>query len=285
MEIHSDIPYTHESPRNPLHEFDLYLPRARASTTDPAARLLICYVHGGAWRAEDKAKHSALAKKLVHHTGFPVAVPNYRLTPLKETADNILRHPSHAKDILDFLEFLLTWGPPYGLNLSFGPTQLCLMGHSCGAHMLSSIFLDSSAVTPSLTPSQALLNAVKAIIPSEGIYDLDLLSNNFPDYLEWFVARAFGKRASYAPFAVTSYRTRSHSISWLLIHSQGDTMVNFPQSEKMLEHLKSEYGPSADERIFYDTSLTQDHFDIPAGDELVNIVGQFIQRFLTKENV
>lgn len=229
--------------------------------------------------------HSALAEKLVHYTGFPVVVPNYRLTPREGPVDDILRHPTHAKDILDFLEYLLTWGSPHGLSLSSGPTQLFLMGHSCGAHMLSSIFLDSSAVTPSLTPSPKLLGAVKGISPSQGIYDLELLINNFPSYLEWFVARAFGKQESYAPFSVTSYPTRSRSINWLLVHSQGDTMIDLPQSEKMLEHLKAEYGPSAEEHIFYDTSLTQDHFDVPASDELVNIMGEFIKRLLEKESI
>ncbi|KAJ7285943.1 hypothetical protein C8J57DRAFT_1286321, partial [Mycena rebaudengoi] len=39
-----------------------------------------------------------------------------------------------------------------------------LIGHSCGAYMLPSVFLDSSAV--SLTPPPAVLQAVKGIAMS-----------------------------------------------------------------------------------------------------------------------
>ncbi|KAF9453226.1 alpha/beta-hydrolase [Macrolepiota fuliginosa MF-IS2] len=280
MDIHSDIPYTRESLRNPLREFDLYLPPG--SIADPTTRPTICFVHGGAWRSEDKKEHSVLAENLVHHTGLAVVVPNYRLTPHEETRDNVLRHPSHTEDILNFLEFLLTWEGPPGCGRVFDPTQLFLMGHSCGAHMLSSILLDSSMVTASLTPSRSLLDAVKGVVMSEGIYDLDLLNLHFPDYLGWFIAPAFGTLESYSPFAVTSYALRRRTLSWLLIHSQGDTLVDFSQSEKMLNHLKSEYGTSADERICYNTALTQGHDDILVTDEFVKIVGHFIEKALDK---
>lgn len=232
---------------------------------------------------EDKKDHSALAERLVRRTGFPVAVPNYRLSPRENIGNHILRHPSHASDILQFLEFLLAWdgfpGPDSGLALD--AKGLLLMGHSCSAHMLAAIFLDSSAVTPNLTPSPALLNAVKGIVTSEGIYDLELLCSRFPDYLSWFIAPAFGNLKTYAPYAVTNYNLRRPGINWLLIHSQGDTLVDVPQSEKMLAHLKSEYGPSANGHIFYDTSLTQGHNDILVTDEFVQIVGQFVEKVLT----
>lgn len=231
---------------------------------------------------EDKREHSVLAGKLVRRTGLPVAVPNYRLTPQEETEDNILRHPLHAEDVLKFLEFLLSWDGPADLGRVFDAEQLLLMGHSCSAHMLSSIFLDSSAVTPSLTPSPALLRAVKAIVMSEGIYDLDLLISHFPDYQSWFIAPAFGGLESYIPFAVTAYALRRSSIKWLLIHSQGDTLVDSPQSDKMLDHLKSEYGPSADGHVFYNTSLTQGHDAVLVTDEFVEIVGHFVWETLAK---
>jgi acetyl esterase/lipase len=226
---------------------------------------------------EDKRDHSILAEQLARHTGFPVAVPNYRLTPQEKTEDNILRHPSHAEDILQFLEFLLTWEGPSGYTGIFDPTQLFLMGHSCSTHILSSILLDSSAVTPTLTPSAALLCAIKGVVMCEGIYDLDLLNANFPDYLEWFVAPAFGKRDSYALFATTSYPCVTFDFNWLLIHSQGDTLIDFSQSEKMVEHLKSEYGPAADRQVSYNTSMTQGHDEILVTDDFVSIVGRFVK--------
>jgi hypothetical protein len=151
--------------------------------------------------------------------------------------------------------------------------------------MLAAILLDSSAATPTLTPSSALLDAIKGVVMSEGIYDLDLLTAHFPEYLDWFVAPAFGKLDSYAAFAVANYAPRRLGFDWLFIHSQGDTLVDFPQSEKMLRCLQAEYGPSADRRISYDTSLTQSHDDILVTDEFVQIVGRFIDGVLAGLNM
>ncbi|KAF5357853.1 hypothetical protein D9756_001652 [Leucocoprinus leucothites] len=297
MDIHRNIPYTQGPSPNPFQEFDLYVP-----PNEHGLRPLICFVHGGAWRSyanfsssldhqiteystflrEDKEDHAILAERLARYTGFPITVPNYRLTPQDETEDNVLRHPSHAEDILHFLEFLVSWNGPSGCGRVYDSEQMFLMGHSCSAHMLSCILLDSSAVTPSLTPSAALLSAIKGIVLSEGIYDLDLLNAHFPEYLSWFVAPAFGKLDSYAALAVTSYSPRRLGFDWLLIHSMGDTLVDLPQSEGMVQHLISEYGPGAGGRISLDTSLTQDHDDILVTGDFVNLVGRFVQGVLEK---
>lgn len=205
-------------------------------------------------------------------------MPNYRLTPTNETSGNTLQHPSHTEDILRFLEFLITWNGPVDDGHAIDIKQLFLMGHSCGAHMLSCILLDSSATTPSLAPSIVLLDAVKSVILSEGIFDLDLLNARFPDYLSWFIAPTFGKLDSYAAFATTSYPTRRHEYSWLLIHSTGDTLVDLVQSVQMLRHLRASNG-----QVILNTSFTQDHDDILSSDDFVDVVKQFIQMELQKE--
>jgi len=230
--------------------------------------------------SEDKADHIVLAERLTHETGFPVAVPNYRLTPKDETNGNTLQHPCHTEDILHFLEFLRTWDGPLNCGHAIDVKQLYLMGHSCGAHMLSCILLDSSATTPSLSPSKMLLDAVKSVVLSEGIFDLDLLNARFPDYLSWFIAPAFGKLDSYAAFAATSYSTRSrrHEYSWLLIHSSGDTLVDLAQSEQMLRHLRA-----SNVQVTLNKSFTQGHDDILSSDDFVDAVKKFIQMELQKE--
>ena len=234
--------------------------------------------------SEDKADHMVLAERLAHQTGFPVAVPNYRLTPREQTKNNVLQHPSHAEDILHFLEFLGTWNGPLNCGRACDKQRLFLMGHSCGAHILSCILLDSSAVIPSLTPSITLLDAVKGIVLSEGIFDLDLLNAHFPDYLGWFIAPAFGKLDSYAAFTVTRYpmRSRRHECNWLLIHSSGDTLVDLTQSEQMLRHLRTKGPP--DGQIILDTSFTQGHDDILSSENFVDAVMKFIQTVLEKES-
>jgi acetyl esterase/lipase len=248
-------------------QFDLYIPRG--SHRKP----LICFIHGGAWKAEDKLQHAQLARNLAIATSYPVAVPDYRLSPT--TGDPVFIHPAHTQDLLQFLNFILSHPSP-----AFDPGNLSLIGHSCSAHMLSSIFLDSSAITPSLSPSPELLHSVKAIIMSEGIYDLDILITSFPKYREGFIQRAFGIAESYSQFSVLTYPTRpsSANIFWLLLHSKRDTFVDQIQTDSMYDHLFQ----LCPQNVFRNVDdLTEEHNDILRDDRpYVELISQFIARIL-----
>lgn len=246
-------------------------------------------------------------------------VPNYRLTSQTQS-EHMFRHPGHAEDILDFLTFLETWNPPAALVggdddvphaqsaldsstpatagapaaaapppsfQAFDARKLVLIGHSCSAHMLASIFLDSDDATPSLAPPEQLREAVKGIAMSEGIYDIDLLLSTFPQYREWFIENAFGPRETYTSFDTTRYPSRKsgpqskhNAISWLVLHSDGDTLVDVAQSKKMYEHLV-ELHRETEGRIFHDfETLKREHNEILRGDELyVKLIAQFVGRF------
>lgn len=143
--------------------------------------------------------------------------------------------------------------------------------------MLTSIFLDSSSITPSLTPSVTLLRAVKGIVMSEGIYDLELLLSDFPNYQEWFIGPAFGRHAVYASFSTTNLLLRDSDIRWLVVHSKGDTLVNLAQSEAILSHLVKLHGADAESRIRRSIDLlNSEHDDILGDDDYVKLVVDFI---------
>jgi acetyl esterase/lipase len=230
--------------------------------------------------SEDKADHSGLAINLVTRLGFAVAVPNYVLSPQEPAELPIVRHPRHAEDILAFLKFVTEhWNglPDYGAV--FDPTVLYLLGHSCSAHMLSSIILDSSAHTPSLTPSPTIQRAVRTMILSEGIYDLDLLIASFPTYKEWFIQNAFGNEDSYAETSVAKLALRESRPRWLILHSKGDTLVDEIQSQAMYDHLIELYGQDAPHHVQKDfDSLTEEHNDILKTKTYVHLVSQFIKQ-------
>ncbi|PIL24122.1 hypothetical protein GSI_13874 [Ganoderma sinense ZZ0214-1] len=211
-----------------LHTFDFY-PAPSSAHTAP----LLVFVHGGAWRSEDKSQHADLAHTLVRLTGISVVVPDYRLT----TPQTPIRHPAHASDILRFLHFLITWRGPAASDLP--PSRLYLLGHSCSAHMLASTLLASPF--PELTPSQDVLQAVRGVVISEGIYDIDILLRSFPGYREWFIANTFGDLSGYPDVNVASYPSRAggEHIRWLVLHSSGDVLVDQLQSEIMFAHLSS----------------------------------------------
>ncbi|KAF5391370.1 hypothetical protein D9757_002004 [Collybiopsis confluens] len=199
-------------------------------------RALRIRLHTSSDISDTQLDHSLLARSLLAATSFPVAVPNYRLSHDK----NGVVHPAHAQDILECLEFIAS--NHAGLPPVFDPGRIFLIGHSCSAHIIASILLDSSTTFPSLTPSSVLLNAVQGVILSEGIYDIDLLLNDFPDYRSWFIADAFGDMPSYAPSNVATFPLRTRgNIPWLIIQSKGDTLINIAQSRAMLAHLKLQY--------------------------------------------
>jgi hypothetical protein len=204
-------------------------------------------------------------------------VPNYRLTPHDPSVDVPFCHPGHAEDILHFLTFMSSWrGPP-----DFGPIYdsqaFYLIGHSCSAHILTSIFLDSSEVSPTLTPPLTLLHAVKGIAMSEGIYNIDSLLDRFASYRHWFIAPAFGLRASYDQFSTTRFPLWNRNIRWLIIHSKGDDLVDASQSEAMYNRLCDLYGADMQSRIKQNMDqLDGGHDDLLRSDEYVKIVKDFV---------
>lgn len=154
-----------------------------------------------------------------------------------------------------------------------------LIGHSCAAHMISSIFLDSSSITPSLTPMDAVLQSVKTIALFEGLYDVDLLLSDYPEYKSWFIASAFGDMDSYGDFSVAKYPPRTRDIRWLIIHSTGDTLVNVDQSKVMYEHLHQLLGEDAEGRVECDFhSFSRDHNDLFADERFVELLAKFASR-------
>jgi len=244
---------------------------------------MIVFVHGGAWGSMDKSDYQVLARQLAVASSYPVLVPNYRLT----TKANDFRHPGHAEDILHFLDFVASGSWPGIPQLKFNPAGrgMYLLGHSAGAHILSSIFLDSSAVTPSLTPPPMVLQAARGIAMSEGIYDLDLFLARFPAVREWFLAAAFGERESYADASTTRLPLRkagdvdNANLRWLIIHSKGDTLVDQPQSDAMYAHLRALYGEgaAADARVARNVDqLDVEHDDVLSAPLFVEIIRAFV---------
>lgn len=285
-------------------------------------------------RSEDKSQHAALAARLATRTNCVVAVPNYRLTPSDSPPPSdpsyapYVRHPQHARDILRALCALIGVPQPVDSdsdviesatnanadadalperNTLYDPTHILLAGHSCGAHILSCIFLDSGSsessssshvpVSPSLKPPQQLLSAARALALSEGIYDLDALLRTFPDYRSWFVENAFGPPAAesrgYARFSATHYPLHKQlgrggggggaHLSWLIIHSSGDTLVDAGQAASFFAHLSALYSKAkpADGgtlgKVEKDwTTLTFEHNDMLRTAQYSNLLGDWL---------
>lgn len=227
----------------------------------------------------DKSEHRDLARALLESTGLPVVVPNYRLSPrvpLGVPVENTLKHPIHAQDISLALSAVKGSEHLSSTDLS----HLFIIGHSCGAHIISSLLLqpvqgEEIAGDDPLSPE--VYDSVEGVILVEGIYDLDLLLKAFPEYLD-FVQGAFDDTAhSFSQFCVNRYRVRYGSIAtrWLILHSLGDTLVDLPQADAMFNHLLSEYASIGSDqgKIRKDfTTLTSSHDGVLSSPEFVDLV-------------
>ncbi|KAG8986526.1 Kynurenine formamidase [Tulasnella sp. 427] len=238
----------------------------------------------------DKSEYRDLASKLVSASpSLEVAVVNYAISPRKPGDGPAVRHPAHATDILRALEWLLS----QSLNEDQGadaPTHqpkssLWLVGHSCGAHILSSIFLRAPEGSPSssLAPSPTLLKSVQGIILTEGIYDIDILLRLHPDYRD-FIEGAFEAREFYADVSTSNFAPyeKSSHIHWLVVQSKGDSLINEEDSQVMYDALVKLY-PEANTVSKDFTTMTQDHFEMLQTEAFRDLVLRFAQSTQPKE--
>jgi len=176
---------------------------------------------------------------------------------------------------------MLVWDGPPGTDIQEALKEIYLIGHSCSTHMIASIILDSTSITPSLNTPARLLDAIKGVVMSQGIFDLDQLLSSFPQYREWFVANAFGGMTKLSDFSVINYPSREHmdSTRWLIVHSKGDTLVDVGQSQAMYEHISRLYlkqNLPVDKHVCLNTELQVEHNDIFKDDKYFEMVSSFV---------
>jgi arylformamidase len=145
-----------------------YFPAATATATATAAAgagagagaPLLVFIHGGYWRALDKADFSWIAPPYAA-AGIAVAVLNYGLapkTPLGEIVAQVRR--------------AIAWIHAHAGELGADPARIFCSGHSAGGHLTAMLLAtDWSAVSPAL-PRQPLAGALAI----SGLFDLEPLT-------------------------------------------------------------------------------------------------------------
>lgn len=124
--------------------------------TESAKAPVLVFLHGGYWRALDKADHSFVAPAFTDE-GALVVVPNYSLCP----AVSMERIPLQ-------LTQALAWVWRNIADFGGDPNQIVLAGHSAGGHLAAMLSCcDWKAVAPDL-PRQL----VKGVLSLSGLHDL-----------------------------------------------------------------------------------------------------------------
>ena len=107
---------------------DVYAPTGGQDT----ARPVIVFIHGGGWRAGDKAGYE-FAGRAFASLGFVTVVPNYRLSP-----------EAHFPDFVEDGAAAIRWVRENIAERGGDPDRIVMVGHSAGAHIAGLLAMDES---------------------------------------------------------------------------------------------------------------------------------------------
>lgn len=124
----------------------------------PRAPVLV-FIHGGYWRAMDKADHSFLAPAF-NQAGVTVVIPNYDLCPRVTIPDISLQ-----------LVRALAWTWHHVAEHGGDPRRISVAGHSAGGHLAAMMLACYWQQVDASLPSDLVTHALSI----SGLYDLEPL--------------------------------------------------------------------------------------------------------------
>jgi acetyl esterase/lipase len=189
----SDISYGFDA----RHRMDVYIPPQAENAP------VILMVHGGAWRFGDKGMRRVHENKVRHwlSRGYIFVSTNYRLVPDTDVL-------GQADDVARALAFVQKEAPGWGGDAS----QVLLMGHSAGAHLVALVLAD-----PAIADEQGAQAAVTGgVLLDSGALDLVSIMEA-PHYRLY--DRAFGDDPGFWRSASPLHRLRGVPAPMLVVCS------------------------------------------------------------------
>jgi acetyl esterase/lipase len=203
-DIVRDLPYVPGG--GPRQRLDIHRPERAHEQALP----VMVMVHGGGWKAGDKAD-PVFIKPLVswcHAHGYLAVAVNYRLSPA-------VRHPAHVEDVRAAVSWVQRHIRTYGGD----PGQIFLCGHSAGAHLAALVGVERSA----LARAGGDPAGIRGVLLFDGVaYDLPVqmrLRTPFPK-TEGIFAATFGTDIDAARAASPAYRIDGPPPPFLLLHAR-----------------------------------------------------------------
>lgn len=206
-------------------KLDIYEPRIKIYDAQP----LVIYIHGGGWRANNKAgdaEQRALIDGL-RDKGYAIASIDYRQQP-----NNTF--PAPVEDVLCAVRFLRASAVQYQLN----PNKFAVFGYSAGGHLAAMIgVLDSkSPFNNGLYANES--SRVKAVVTLAGVFDFNhQLKTNSKINIKNLM-----QKTPYEIGQPISYVTAGDS-PFLLVHGTADSVVLPGQDQLFAEKLRQNVVP------------------------------------------
>lgn len=223
-----DVPYG----RVPQYQsLDLYLP----ATSEQKAPLVV-WIHGGAWRAGDKAMPPT---GMLRANGFAVASINYRLS-------SVAPYPAQLQDCQAAIRFLRANSRKYGLD----PNRIGVWGASAGGHLAAMLGVLSSsggssnrvqAICDCCGPTD-LVNAIADAPQDSPLNIREVLWQLFlgPKFNDPNLRQSINseqRRRLLASASPIQYASRK-SPPFLVVHGDADNIVPIIQSERFVAALR-----------------------------------------------
>lgn len=118
---------------------------------------ILVFIHGGYWRALDKASYSFIAEPFIKKN-FTVCIINYRLMPQVT-----------MKSLINDVKAALRWIAIKAAQYNGNPNKMVLSGHSAGGHLAIIAYLKDQKVKAQ----------TQAICSLSGIFDLGPIEDSY----------------------------------------------------------------------------------------------------------
>ena len=178
------------------------------------AKPYLVFVHGGAWVSGRASDYDELGEKL-RSRGYCFKAIDYRLAPA-------VKHPDQVADLNRAITDLKK-----EKTADCDPTQIVLLGHSAGAHMIA------------FWASEHREASIKGFVGIEGIYDIPALVKKWPSYKDQFIQSEFGAPKNWEAASPKNRKLKTQA-PWLVLHSKDDELVELEQSAGFEKSLKAQ---------------------------------------------
>lgn len=219
---------------NPKHLLDLYLP-----SSSKRVMPLVIWIHGGAWRANDKYADMGYMKntiRLLINDGIAIASIDYRYS-----TEAVF--PAQIQDCNEAIGFLYKYAAKYG----YSKNNFFLMGFSAGGHLASLAGLSLNNHVKEFRGGGKISKfKIKGVIDCYGIIDLVSMPfskerGNSEDFINTLLGGSVTEKPDVAKWASPSSYVDEGDPPFLIIHGEKDATVPVSQSEGLNSKLKKNH--------------------------------------------